>query len=78
MAAGTILFSAPLIIFALTPTTAPVAVKITLYAFCGFLVAGGIVAYDITINSVMFKVMPDSMRGHPVGAFPSVNYGSGR
>jgi predicted MFS family arabinose efflux permease len=38
-------------------------------------VTGAIVMYDITINSVMAKVMPDNMRGRIVGAFSSINYG---
>jgi hypothetical protein len=31
--------------------------------------------YDITINSVMIKVMPEQMRGRLVGPFSSINYG---
>ncbi len=73
--AGVILFSAPFLVVGLIPTEASTTAKIALYAGCTFLVSGGIVIYDITINSVLIKVMPEEMRGRLVGAFSSINYG---
>jgi len=72
---GVIAFSAPFLAFAAIPADASTATKIALYGCCGFAVSGGIVMYDITINSVMVKVMPEQMRGRLVGAFSSINYG---
>lgn len=72
---GCIGFSLPFFILVLTPGQAPSAAKIALYAGTTFLVTGSIMLYDITINSVMIKVMPDAMRGRLVGAFSSINYG---
>jgi MFS family permease len=72
---GVIAFSAPFLAFAATPADASTPVKIAIYACCGFAVSGGIVLYDITINSMMVKVMPEQMRGRLVGAFSSINYG---
>lgn len=73
--AGVILFSAPFLLVGAIPAAAPTSAKIALYAGCTFLVTGGIVIYDITINSVLIKVMPEQMRGRLVGAFSSINYG---
>jgi MFS family permease len=70
-----ILFSAPFLVVGIIPLEASTTAKITLYAGCTFLVSGGIMLYDITINSVMIKVMPEQMRGRLVGAFSSINYG---
>jgi MFS family permease len=72
---GTVLFSVPFLALCIIPGTAPTLSKIIMYALCAFLVSGGIVLYDITINSVMIKVMPDDMRGRLIGAFSSINYG---
>ena len=72
---GTVLFSMPFLALVLTPGSVPTLTKITMYAGCTFLVTGGIMLYDITINSVLYKVMPDDMRGRLVGAFSSINYG---
>jgi predicted MFS family arabinose efflux permease len=72
---GTILFSLPFLALVLMPGSALTPAKIIMYAGCTFVVTGGIMLYDITINSVLFKVMPDTMRGRLVGAFSSINYG---
>jgi MFS family permease len=72
---GTVFFSLPFFALAATPTAAPTIVKITIFAGCIFVVTGAIVMYDITMNSVAAKVMPDDMRGRIVGAFSSINYG---
>lgn len=72
---GVILFSAPFLAFAAIPGDAQAMLKIALYAGCVFAVTGGIVLYDITINSVLITVMPERMRGRLVGAFSSINYG---
>lgn len=72
---GVVLFSLPFLIFALIPGAAPTVTKIILYAACSFVVTGGIMLYDITINSVMIKVISEDMRGRLVGAFSSINYG---
>lgn len=73
--AGVILFSAPFLVVGVIPAAASMTAKIALYAACAFAVTGGIVVYDITINSVLIKVMPEHMRGRLVGAFASINYG---
>lgn len=72
---GTVFFSLPFLALASTPGAAPTMIRLIMYAGSIFLVAGAIVMYDITINSVMAKVMPDDMRGRIVGAFSSINYG---
>ncbi|SDS57859.1 Predicted arabinose efflux permease, MFS family [Microlunatus soli] len=72
---GTVLFSLPFVIFAVIPESTPAPSKIIGYAGCAFVVTGGIMLYDITINSVMIKVIPEDMRGRLVGAFSSINYG---
>ncbi|QDP97108.1 MFS transporter [Microlunatus elymi] len=72
---GSILFSLPFLPLVLTPAAASNATKIILYAGCTFLITGGIMLYDITINTVLVKVTPDHMRGRIAGAFSSINYG---
>jgi predicted MFS family arabinose efflux permease len=72
---GTVFFSLPFFALAATPGSASTGLKLTMYAATVFVVTGAIVMYDITINSVMAKVMPDNMRGRIVGAFSSINYG---
>lgn len=72
---GCVLFSLPFLGVSLVPDSASTTVKITLLGTCTFLITGGIMLYDITINSVLFKVTPDHMRGRLVGAFSSINYG---
>lgn len=72
---GTVMFSLPFLAFASIPADTASAFKISMYAGSVFLVTGAIMLYDININSVMFKVMPDDMRSRLVGAFSSINYG---
>ena len=72
---GTVMFSLPFLAFASIPAGSSSTLKITMYAGCEFVVTGAIMLYDININSVMYKVMPDDMRSRLVGAFSSINYG---
>lgn len=72
---GTVLFSLPFIAVALLPGTLSTGRTVALFAACWVVVAGGITLYDITINSVLVKLIPTDMRGRLVGAFSSINYG---
>jgi MFS family permease len=72
---GCVLFSLPFLGVGLTSAGLPTTVKIGWLGGCLLLVSGGIMLYDIMINSVMIKVMPEDMRGRMIGAFSSINYG---
>lgn len=72
---GCLLFSLPYAALAVMPAFASPTGNVALLGCCVFVVTGGIMLYDIMINSVMAKVMPDAMRGRLVGAFSSINYG---
>ncbi|HJD82145.1 MFS transporter [Kitasatospora aureofaciens] len=74
IAAGAVLFSAPIAIAA--SASGPTWSRVGALGLAEFLSGIGVMLFDINLNSLQAAVIPDGMRSRVAGAYSTVNYGT--
>jgi MFS family permease len=73
VAAGCVLFSAPLLLFALAG--GPRLVELAMLAAGELLSGVGVMVFDVNLNSIQALLTPHRLRGRVGGVFRTINYG---